>query len=386
MKKIAGSIIAMLLIQVAFLFMFCSNNYGQQYYFSKELYKDPGALSKAMPVLAQQISFAFNDRNRILTDSNKQNYYDTAFQYEMAAQHYKRSIELLDSSSKYGEDYFGRGGIEFASYAYAKDGSNIDSASFGKAYIAALKHLYENLSYEKKIAIELVFDTGMITSSSKDFYKIVDTLRNKNSDSISLHDAQTLVTAYNSYNVYSTVVPLAMPFINDLPLKIMYPVIKNKWSGVFPVNHIDEVPNPALKYNLLMEITSGIKDKKDSNHIRYMNGAFSEAGRLLNLHIAAGVPKKNIHIVAVVHAAALYYLLNNETYKKKYGVDNPNIAILKELKDAGVTFVACGQAMHFFTINKEEMMPGIKISLTAQTVLSSYQLQHYVYYDLSERQ
>ena len=133
-----------------------------------------------------------------------------------------------------------------------------------------------------------------------------------------------------------------------------------------------------------MEITSGIKNKKDSNNIRYMNSAFSEAGRLLNLHTAAGIPKKNIHVVAVVHAAALYFLLNNESYKKKYGIDNPNLPILKELQDAGVKFIACGQAMHFVSVEKEQMIPGIKVSLTAQTVLSGYQLQHYVYYDLRE--
>ena len=72
--------------------------------------------------------------------------------------------------------------------------------------------------------------------------------------------------------------------------------------------------------------------------------------------------------------------MTNESYKKKHNVDNPDLPVLIELKNFGVKFIACGQAMYFFNVEKAQMIPGIKISLTAQTVLSSYQLKHYVFY------
>jgi intracellular sulfur oxidation DsrE/DsrF family protein len=187
--------------------------------------------------------------------------------------------------------------------------------------------------------------------------------------------------AYTSYTVSRTVIPLARPFLDKTTLKMKYPLIKSsKWAGVAPVAGIDEIPDPRIQYNLLTEIVSGIQDKKDSFNINNINGAFSEIGRILNLHLAAGVPKKNMHVVAIVHAAALNSLLNNQSYRNKYGVDNPNLPLLKELHDAGVKLIACGQAMYFLNIQKEQMIPGVKVSLTAQTVLSSYQLRNYVHY------
>jgi predicted peroxiredoxin len=69
-----------------------------------------------------------------------------------------------------------------------------------------------------------------------------------------------------------------------------------------------------------------------------------------------------------VHAAALNAIKNNEAYQKKYKVDNPNIKLINDLKNIGAKFIACGQAMEFFEVKKEELLQDIKISLTAQTV------------------
>ena len=91
-------------------------------------------------------------------------------------------------------------------------------------------------------------------------------------------------------------------------------------------------------------------------------------------------------VVLVAHADALYCLITNEKYKNKYGIDNPNIRLIKELQDYGVKMLVCGQAMTFYNLEMEDLVPGIKQALTAQTVISSYQLKGYVYYDESLRE
>ncbi|MEO6357592.1 MAG: DsrE family protein, partial [Ferruginibacter sp.] len=89
--------------------------------------------------------------------------------------------------------------------------------------------------------------------------------------------------------------------------------------------------------------------------------------------------------VIVVHAGALNAFCTNDRYKEKYKTDNPNLKLISELKNFGARFIACGQAMAFKKFTKEDMLPEVKISLTAQTVLSGYQLKGYVLYSLSER-
>ena len=80
-----------------------------------------------------------------------------------------------------------------------------------------------------------------------------------------------------------------------------------------------------------------------------------------------------------------FFFFSNEKYKQKFGIDNPNMALLKELQDLGVKITLCGQAMHFQKAVRENFIPGIKVSLTSQTVISYYQLKNYVFSDLSLR-
>ena len=98
------------------------------------------------------------------------------------------------------------------------------------------------------------------------------------------------------------------------------------------------------------------------------------------------IEKNKLNVVVIVHGAALYALYNNGPYKKKYGLANPNIPLINELMKNGVKFIACGQAMNFFEVKKEEMVPNVRISLTAQTVLSHYQLKGYVWYPIEDKE
>lgn len=157
------------------------------------------------------------------------------------------------------------------------------------------------------------------------------------------------------------------------------PVVKlYKWANVMAVPDRTFKPDPALKYNIVIDLTAGPKNEKDSANFKEMNWGFGEVGRRLNLHVADGVPRKNIDIVVAVHGLALFSMLNNAAYKKKYGVDNPSLALIDELKKAGIKFIVCGQAMNFMNVTPKDLIPESTIGLTAQTVLTSYQAKGYI--------
>lgn len=157
----------------------------------------------------------------------------------------------------------------------------------------------------------------------------------------------------------------------------VYPVFNaGDMSGVIPVKEQTEIPDPKMEYKLLFEV---VRNNPDSV-TKEINYSLGEIARIINLHVAAGIPLKKIKPVIVVHAAALKAITNNEYYKGQYKIDNPNLKLIGDLKNVGAKFIACGQAMTFFDVKKENLLPDVKVSLTAQTVLSSYQLKGYVIY------
>lgn len=164
--------------------------------------------------------------------------------------------------------------------------------------------------------------------------------------------------------------------------KIEYPFLNGgKFSGIIPVKDPTEIPDPNIDYKLLFELTYNNPDSL-ANEI---NGGLTEITRVINLHYASGIPLKMIIPVIIVHGMALDAISNNETYRKKYKQDNPSIQLINDLmKKTGAKFIACGQAMAFFEMKKEDLLPDVKISLTAQTVLSHYQLKGYILYKIND--
>jgi intracellular sulfur oxidation DsrE/DsrF family protein len=158
-----------------------------------------------------------------------------------------------------------------------------------------------------------------------------------------------------------------------------YPYIKGgKWSGVIPVADPTEIPDPNHDYKLLFELTAKNPDSLSKD----INNGLSEVARVLNLHFASGIPANKIIPVVVIHGPGIEAVMNNESYKKRHSLDNPNIKLVHDLENAGSKIIVCGQAMAFFEMTREELLPEIKISLTAQTVLSNYQSQGFVLYPI----
>ena len=156
---------------------------------------------------------------------------------------------------------------------------------------------------------------------------------------------------------------------------VEFPAINGgKYSGVFPVPGITEVPDPDMQYKLLFEMTQrnpdSLLNEPDMNLV--------EIARIINLHVASGIPLKNISVVVVVHGGALNSISTNPSYQKRFKMDNPNLKLIKDLEKVGTRFISCGQAMNFINIKKDELLPEVKVSFTAQTALTGYQLKGYV--------
>jgi intracellular sulfur oxidation DsrE/DsrF family protein len=80
---------------------------------------------------------------------------------------------------------------------------------------------------------------------------------------------------------------------------------------------------------------------------------------------ASGIPRKNVHLAIIVHGTATRTLLQNEAYKAMTGADNPNIAILQALHDAGVRVIVCGQALVNRKVPRDQLLPFVEVAISA---------------------
>jgi len=89
------------------------------------------------------------------------------------------------------------------------------------------------------------------------------------------------------------------------------------------------------------------------------------------------VPKEQLHIAVAIHGMSTAIVLNNAGYQKKYSVDNPNLALINQLKGAGVSLYVCGQSLLGNKYNFAEVNPDIAIGLSMLTVTTAHLMKGY---------
>jgi len=102
---------------------------------------------------------------------------------------------------------------------------------------------------------------------------------------------------------------------------------------------------------------------------------------LVEAYRAAGMAPVDLHITAVLHGEAAYWVLKDGPYAG-YVEDaerNPNRAIIAELRDMGVRLEVCGASLGQYGWAADDVLPGIKIVPNAHPRIVDLQLQGYAY-------
>jgi intracellular sulfur oxidation DsrE/DsrF family protein len=134
-----------------------------------------------------------------------------------------------------------------------------------------------------------------------------------------------------------------------------------------------ELPDPKMDYKVVFDV--GIAAKSPATDINPMLPAIA---RYVNTLAKNGVPAEHRHIAAVFHQGGTAVVMNNETFKaRNNGQDNPNLAIVHALKQAGVDFRVCGQALLGNKIDPTQVNPDIQVDLWALTTMVNLQMRGY---------
>ena len=108
-----------------------------------------------------------------------------------------------------------------------------------------------------------------------------------------------------------------------------------------------------------------------------VNSSINTVARFLNMHAQAGVPEDRLSGAIVAHGGASFELLNDEAYRARFGVDNPNRAIIEELIAAGQPVLLCGQSAASRNVPVEDLIPGVQVALSAMTAFMVLQDEGY---------
>lgn len=128
-------------------------------------------------------------------------------------------------------------------------------------------------------------------------------------------------------------------------------------------------PDPALRYRVIFSLTQVARERGGTNP------GLGRVARLLNLLGLGGVTPASGDVVAVFHGAATPAVVSDEVHRARFGVPNPNMELLRLLRECGVAVEVCGQALAEHSFRPGDAASEVTVTLSAQTSLLNRQLR-----------
>ncbi len=147
----------------------------------------------------------------------------------------------------------------------------------------------------------------------------------------------------------------------------VFPVVK----GYGGVADLENAILPKEGGKIIIDLTSAEATKSG------VSKSMDRIARLINLYGLAGIDQKELEIVVIIHGAATKAVLTDKAYEEKYDAKNPDLAVISALKDHGVKFMVCGQALVRRGFGVENLNPDIELALSAITTLVEFQQKGY---------
>lgn len=157
----------------------------------------------------------------------------------------------------------------------------------------------------------------------------------------------------------------------------VHPLIP-KFGGVHPRPDVDVQPDPKADYKVFVDVVSADPGSDQPYH------SLQRLARLVNLMGYAKMPPSHVHIVALLDREAGLAALSDEAYRRfdKKQDRNPNLALLRALKKAGVKLMVCSQAMAGMGLKDDDIDPSVTITLSGLTDPVIYGQRGYTFMQL----
>ncbi len=140
---------------------------------------------------------------------------------------------------------------------------------------------------------------------------------------------------------------------------------------IHPLPHAAYQPDPRAEYKVVFGLTMPAAKPEQ------INPALERVARTVNLYVNAGVPVSHLHFVAVASGGATALALDDVHYRQQFGIDNPNLPVITQLRKAGMDVAVCGQAVAEHDYPYEGIDKQVTLALSALTTIIDLQRRGY---------
>lgn len=148
------------------------------------------------------------------------------------------------------------------------------------------------------------------------------------------------------------------------------PAIKEA-RGYWPLPKAAVQPDKTRAFKVIFDSTRAPANPED------VVPAVAEAAALVNALAATGVPVAQRKIAIIFHGVAVDGIQDDDSYKEKYGIANPNLKLIRSLREVGVELFVCGQFLHFRQIDPAKIASDVQLATSAMFVNVTYQNRGY---------
>lgn len=127
---------------------------------------------------------------------------------------------------------------------------------------------------------------------------------------------------------------------------------------------------PSLPQGAIFKVAFDVAEAAEAGTV---NRRIESAARLINMHAEAGVAPEDTQIAIVVHGGAAMDLVTDH----RYGAKNATAGLISALTDAGVSIELCGQTAAYYDIEASDLLPGVRMSVSAMTAHALLQQDGY---------
>lgn len=144
------------------------------------------------------------------------------------------------------------------------------------------------------------------------------------------------------------------------------------FGSIAPIPHAANLPERTIRYRVIFTVSRSVEEPTK------VNPSLDRVARFVNLVGSQGIAPAAGDIQVIVFGPATPLVLTDEAYRARFGTNNPNLPLVRELNKVGVRVHVCGQALHAQKIAAAAASPEVVTDLSAMTTIATLELKGWV--------